>query len=131
MPGILQSANDERRNSEISEALRQATAKSHGLRRRTAERDLGVAWMVDYTYRAYANDLDFYAARDAGDLAGMKRIASEEIKPTEEALRQVRADSRLGWEAELQYFYRPLDILERLVSLDAVLDETYGDTTKR
>ena len=29
-------------------------------RRSTAERDLGVAWMVDYTYRAYANALHFY-----------------------------------------------------------------------
>jgi hypothetical protein len=35
----------------------------------------------------------------------------------------VNADSRLGWEAELQYFYRPLDVLERLLSLDAIVDE--------
>jgi hypothetical protein len=102
--------------------LRAATAKSIGARRRLAERDLGVAWMVDYYYRAYADDLEFYAARDAGDTAGMKRIAQAQIKATEEALRHVRADSRLGWEAELQYFYRPSDVLERLISLDAVIE---------
>jgi hypothetical protein len=93
-------------------------------RRRMAERDLGVAWMVGYTYRAYANDLDFYKARDAGDSAGMKRIATEELTATEEALRRVNADSRLGWESELQYFYRPSDIMERLLSLDAVVEPT-------
>jgi hypothetical protein len=102
--------------------LREAAVRSDGARRRLAERDLGVAWMVGYYYRAYADALDFYAARDAGDMDGMRRFALAEIKATEEALRRVRADSRLGWEAELQYFYRPLDVLERLVSLDAVIE---------
>ena len=91
-------------------------------RRRLAERDLGVAWMVDYTYRAYANALHFYGGRDGGDRVTMRKLAEEEIRNTEEALRRVNADSRLGWEAELQYFYRPNDVLERLVSLDWVLD---------
>ena len=66
------------------------------MRRASAEQDLGVAWMVGYYYKAYANALDFYKARDSGDLAGMKRIAAEEIRNTEEAFRLVRADSRLG-----------------------------------
>jgi hypothetical protein len=102
--------------------LRAAAAKSVGARRRTAERDLGVAWMVGYTYRAYADALEFYKARDSGEATAMKRIAAEQIKATEQALRCVRADSRLGWEAELQYFYRPSDVLERLISLDAIVD---------
>src|SRR5205823_12183388 len=63
--------------------LRNAATKSAGGRRRQAERDLSVAWMVNYYYRAYANALDFYAARDAGDTAGMKRIAQVEISATE------------------------------------------------
>ncbi len=102
--------------------LREAVQQSAGQRRRIAERDFGVAWMAGYTYRAYAKALDFYKARDAGDAPAMKRIAAEEIKTTEEALRRVRADSRLGWEAELQYFYRPSDVVERLISLDAVVE---------
>jgi hypothetical protein len=92
-----------------------------------AERDLGVAWMVGYTFRAYANALDFYKARDAGDIEGMKRIAAEEVKATTEAFRLVRADSRFGWELDVQYFYRPLDVLERLISLDAVLEPMTGN----
>jgi hypothetical protein len=102
--------------------LQAAARKTAAPRRRMAERDLGVAWMVGYTYRAYANALDFYKARDAGDIEGMKRIAAEELKATTEAFRLVRADSRFGWELDVQYFYRPLDVLERLVSLDAVLE---------
>jgi hypothetical protein len=101
--------------------LRDAVGKS-GARRELAQRDLGVAWMVGYHWRAFANDLEFYQARDAGDVAGMKRIAAEELNATTEAFRFVRADSRFGWEAELQYFYRPLDVLERLLSLEAVID---------
>ena len=101
--------------------LREATEKS-GSRRTIAERDFRVAWMVGYHWRAYANGLEFYKARDAGDAEGMKRIAAEELKATEQAFRLVRADSRFGWEAELQYFYRPLDVLERLISLDAVIE---------
>ena len=102
--------------------LKEAAQKAPDGRRRLAERDLGVAWMVGYTYRAYANAMEFYKARDAGDTAGMRRIAAEELKATTEAFRLVRADSRLGWEAELQYFYRPMDVMERLLSLDAVLE---------
>ncbi len=90
-------------------------------RRRLARQDYGVAWMVGYYYRAFADAIDFYQARDAGDEAAMRRIATAQMKPTEDALRLVRSDSRLGWEPELQYFYRPQDVLERLISLDAVL----------
>jgi len=104
------------------EAWRQAMEQMPKARRRIAERDLGVAWMVDYTWRAYANALHFYGARDAGDQVAMQKVAREEIKNTEEALRRVNADSRLGWEAELQYFYRPNDVLERLLSLDAIVE---------
>jgi hypothetical protein len=102
--------------------LRQALIKAPSARKRTIESDLAVAWMVGYYYRAYANALLFYQARDARDTSTMKRIAAQEITNTEEALRLVRSDPRLGWEPELQYFYRPLDVLERLISLDAVVD---------
>jgi len=100
--------------------LREVVERS-GARRKMAERDFAVAWMVGYYWRAYANALEFYKARDANDVAGMKRIAAEELKATEQAFRFVRSDSRFGWELELQYFYRPSDVLERLISLDAVL----------
>ena len=92
-------------------------------RKKIAQMDREVAWMVAYYYRSYANALDFYKARDAGDFAAMKTLAAAEIKTTEQAFRLVRADSRIGWEPELQYFYRPLDVLEKLLSLDAVLAE--------
>ena len=104
---------------------RQAIEQMPKTRRRIAERDLGVAWMVDYTWRAYANALHFYGARDGGDQVTMRQLAREEITNTEEAIRHVNADSRLGWEAELQYFYRPNDGLERLLSLDATLEKDF------
>ena len=102
--------------------LRAAEKRATGERRKQLKRDNDVAWMVGYYYRAYANTLEFYGARDAGDAKNMKRFAEDEIKHTEQALRFVRADSRIGWEAELQYFYRPSDVLERLISLDALVE---------
>jgi hypothetical protein len=53
-------------------------------------------------------------------MVNARKFAAVEIPHTEEALRRVNADSRLGWEAELQYFYRPTDVLERLLSLDFI-----------
>ncbi|MDB6028640.1 MAG: hypothetical protein JWM68_4863 [Verrucomicrobiales bacterium] len=103
------------------EDLRKAAAKAPPERRPLAERDLGVAWMVGYYYRTYANALEFYGARDGGDIPKMKEHAAADLKETTEAFRLVRADSRLGWEAELQYFYRPQDVLEKLVSQDAII----------
>ena len=100
--------------------LREVVEKS-GTRRAQAERDYGVAWMVGYHWRAYAKALEFYGARDGNDPTTMRRIAAEELKASEAAFRLVRADSRFGWEAELQYFYRPQDVLERLISLEAAL----------
>ncbi len=101
--------------------LRAAAAKAPADRKKLAEQDLGVAWMFAYYCRSYANTLHFYGARDGGDPVEMKRRATDELRLTQEAFRLVRADSRLGWQAELQYFYRPLDVLEKLISLDAVL----------
>jgi hypothetical protein len=101
--------------------LRLAAAKAPPERRALIERDLGVTWMVGYYYRTYANALEFYGARDGGDISGMKRHAAADLKETTEALRLVRSDSRLGWEVELQYFYRPQDVLEKLISLDAIV----------
>ncbi|PWU17671.1 MAG: hypothetical protein C5B50_10905 [Verrucomicrobia bacterium] len=102
--------------------LREVCRITSGPRRALAEKDFGVAWMVGYTFRAYADALDFYKAREAGDTRTMQRLAKKQIALTEEALRRVRADSRIGWEAELQYFYRPMDVLERLISLDAIVE---------
>lgn len=102
--------------------LREAATRVPAARRGVIERDLGVAWMIGYYYRAYANALHFYGARDGKDPVEMKRLATEERKQTREALRLVRADSRLGWQAELQYFYRPNDVLEKLISLDAIIE---------
>ena len=94
---------------------------AQGARRRTAELDYGVARILDYTFRSFANALDFYQARDQGDAEEMRRIAARELEATIQAYHCVLADSRLGWEAQLQYYYQPSDVLERLLSLEAVL----------
>lgn len=90
-------------------------------RKQTAELDYGIVWIIDYTFRSFANALDFYQAREAGNTTEMQRLAQIELDATARAYRYVLQDSRLGWEAQLQYYYQPSDVLERLLSLEAVL----------
>lgn len=101
--------------------LHDVAASAPPARKRIAERDYSVAWMVDYTFRSFANSLDFYKARDAGDKPEMARLVKEELNATREAYERTQADSRLGWEAQLQYYYQPSEVLEKILSLEAVL----------
>jgi hypothetical protein len=43
------------------------------------------------------------------------------VQQTVQAYRCILADSRLGWEIQLQYYCQPSDVLERLLSLEAAL----------
>ncbi|MGI8907684.1 MAG: hypothetical protein ACR2IE_14480 [Candidatus Sumerlaeaceae bacterium] len=90
-------------------------------RKQTAQRDYAIAWIIDYTFRSFANALDFYQAREVGNSLEMQRLAQIELEATSQAYKYVLQDSRLGWEAQLQYYYQPSDVMERLISLEAII----------
>ena len=52
----------------------------------------------------------------------IKRIAEREITPARELYRLTRLDSMLGFETFCQYFYLPLDLVEKVVNCQHVLD---------
>jgi hypothetical protein len=65
----------------------------------------------------------FVMARDAGDKATMKEVAKRELARAKEFLPIVRADSRIGYESSNHYFYLPCDIVEKVLSCRAAIDD--------
>ena len=65
----------------------------------------------------------FVMARDKGDKAGMRAIAQAELRRAKNYWKLVRADSRIGYESSNQYFFVPRDVLEKVLSCRAVIDE--------
>ena len=59
--------------------------------------------------------------QDAAALAEARSALSAEMDLATEFYPLARADSRLGFEAANHYFYRPLDLAEKVVSCDYLL----------
>jgi hypothetical protein len=85
-----------------------------------------------------ANQARFVMARDALAAATVrlsheeqrrqteeiKRIARDELPLAAELYRLTCLDSRIGFEASNQYYYLPLDLVEKVVNCQYVLDHS-------
>ena len=58
----------------------------------------------------------FVVARNAGDRNSMRAIANEESSRAIRLHALQSADARIGFEASNQYFYTPLDVVEKVVN---------------
>lgn len=97
-------------------------------RRREAESDLRLARAAAIHFQSVANQARYVAARDA--LAGssltperrrqlqadVRRSLEHEIALARELFTLTREDSRIGFEPSCQYFYLPLDLVEKVVN---------------
>ncbi len=101
-------------------ALREAVAKTSGEARATAELDLGVAEAAGLHFRSVANQARFVMARDAGDRDAAARALDADARAAVALYPLARRDSRLGFEASNQYFYRPLDLAEKVIACEYV-----------
>jgi hypothetical protein len=91
-------------------------------------------------FQAVANQSKFVAARDAladpsASLSPEQRIAlrlqkkqalESEITLARELYTLVKEDSRIGFEPSCQYFYLPLDLVEKVVNCRWLLDNLEG-----
>jgi len=75
---------------------------------------------------------DFVRARDAlsrneGDarilLDRIQKILEDEIRCARRLLDVLRTDSRIGYEPSNHYYYRPVDLMEKVISCRWILDE--------
>ena len=99
-------------------------------------RALNVAQAAELHFRASANQTQFVLARNAlGEAEGsnvqrrrelvarMRRLAESEINVAKGLFDCTRRDSRIGFEASNQYYYVPLDLVEKVVNCEWVLGE--------
>ena len=74
-------------------------------------------------FASAADQVRFVLARDRGDKAAMRAIARRELDRAKAMLPIVRADSRIGYESSNHYFYTTADLIEKVFSCRAVLDQ--------
>jgi len=116
--------------------LEKAVERTPPDRRREAETDLRFARAAGIHFQSVANQSRFVLARDAlanpsGTLspeerrrlrAEMQRHLESEIALARQLFTLVREDSRIGFEPTCQYFYLPLDLVEKVVNCRWVLE---------
>ena len=112
------------------EALQRAVDLSPKGKRANAETDLRYAKAAANHFQAVANQSRFVAARDAlADpaqtlspeertqlITQIKQSIESEIILAQELYTLVKEDSRIGFEPSCQYFYLPLDLVEKVVN---------------
>jgi hypothetical protein len=115
-----------------------AVAAAPEERRDEARTDVRFARAAAIHFQSVANQTRFTAARDAiaakGDgiaveervqLKGdMRKAAESEIVLARELFTLSREDSRIGFEPSCQYFYLPLDLVEKVINCRWVLERT-------
>lgn len=119
------------------EELKQAVEKTPPERRQEAQSDLRLARAAAIHFQSVANQARFIIARDAlaapGDakmteertrlIAEQKRCLESEIALARELFSLVQQDSRIGFEPSCQYFYLPLDLVEKVVNCRYLLSK--------
>jgi len=99
-------------------------------RRTQLTQDLGIAEACYLHSQSVANQIRFYVLRDdlhtgRGDRSTVKsrmtQIAKEEIELAKRLFKIARDDSRIGFEASNHYYYRPLDLAEKVLNCQDVI----------
>ena len=132
-------AGFERAADELQVAVRKAPSK----RRIEVETDLRFAQAEAMHFQAVANQTRFVLARDALERgkssltpeerdhlrAEARRCIQSELTLARQLFTLVCEDSRIGFEPSCQYFYLPLDLVEKVVNCRWLLEE-FGSRRK-
>ena len=115
------------------ETFRQALPGVPPHQETAARKDLGIAETCYLHFQSVANQLGFYRLRAqwqsskpqdrAAIAARMIRIAEEEIQLAKRQYAVARRDSAIAYEASNQYYYRPLDLVEKVLNCRQVIEE--------
>lgn len=119
--------------------LRPATDRTAGASQRAnLETDLIIAEAAGLHFRSVANQIRFIMARDAllsGSLEETERKArietirttlQDEIRTAQRHFTLTCEDSRIGFEASNHYYYLPLDLVEKVVNCQHILDSSFA-----
>jgi hypothetical protein len=115
------------------ESFREALRRVPAYQLAVAQKDLGIAETCHLHFRSVANQMRFYLLRaqweaaNSGDRARvaalMIKIAEDEIRLARRQYAISRQDSAIGYEASNHYYYRPLDLVEKVLNCQHVMEE--------
>ena len=102
--------------------------------RQRAGEDRDIVLVMQTTFASVANQTRFVAARNALAEAGepskasdlldlIEALVKDELRLAKRMHALVSADSRIGYEASNHYYYVPLDLVEKIVNCQWLLDE--------
>jgi hypothetical protein len=111
--------------------FRQAVGMTPAAKRERAQEDLAIAETCAMHFRSTANQVEFYILRDGpGGAAArqrMRTIAEQELELARRQYMLAKRHSVIAYEASNHYYYRPADLIEKIIScrhlLDTVLKE--------
>jgi len=118
--------------SAFERALRKITTPQ---RHANADADFGVAQAAYLHFKSVANQIRFTLARNqllSGSLSQIERqvrvekireILADEMANAERLFVLTRKDPRIGFEASNHYYYLPLDLVEKVVSCEYILNK--------
>jgi len=112
--------------------FRKAMARVQPHRESAARKDLGIAEACYLHFRSVANQIQFYRLRQemesvkpqarAAIGAHLSKIAESEIELATRQYTIAKRDSRIAYEASNHYYYRPLDLIEKVLNCRNVID---------
>ena len=102
-------------------------------KKKMAQNDFGIAETCYLHFQSVANQIGFYLLRDEWKQAKpsgrpmiearMAELAEEEIQLAKRQFLIARHDSTIGYEASNHYYYRPLDLMEKVLNCHQIIDE--------
>lgn len=115
------------------DAMQRGLGHSSADQRANAQRDFGIAQACWLHFSSVANQVDFVLARDelaSGDLTPenrarlqeeIVRVLQNEIHNARQLYTLTKQDARIGYEASNHFFYLPLDLVEKVINCDWIL----------
>ncbi len=105
----------------LSRGWQGGVAQLQGVPGAVAAADLKLARAAGLHFESVANQARFLMARDAGRRDEMARIARREAALARALYDLTLDDSRIGFEASNQYYYLPLDLVEKAVNCELIV----------
>jgi hypothetical protein len=114
------------------EEFRHALKRVPASKQARARKDLGIAETCYLHFKSVANQILFYRLRAAYQEASpharpaladhMAKIAREEVELAKRQYAIAREDSTIAFEASNHYYYRPLDLVEKVLNCHDIIN---------
>lgn len=103
----------------------EAAAKTSIRKKHNAAFDLAIAKTCGIHFQSVANQVEFYLLRDqpSRNQSRMRAIANDEIALARQQYDLARDWSVIGYEASNHYYYRPLDLVEKVLNCRQILED--------